>query len=243
MQGRFLTTGPSGKSLTQFLIFAFLKWLGHWLKNQILFLKNLQRNVSLPLVPHLQVPHPSFLLEDQVLLEDQAHEGHLRVKSKCVITLIIISLCGQFLFPRAVFANSSTCWHFSVSPKSALIMLSWSLADMCRADESLELSRMPVWRSPKHKRLTLSERVTSTQVWGFFSGAGLGVGLAHTVVLGILAPQPGIEPGPPIVGVQSSNHWTTRNSQLKIHNPTPPEKSSRRGYMSSISPVLVQEMF
>ena len=168
MQGRFLTTGPSGKSLTQFLIFAFLKWLGHWLKNQILFLKNLQRNVSLPLVPHLQVPHPSFLLEDQVLLEDQAHEGHLRVKSKCVITLIIISLCGRFLFPRAVFANSSTCWHFSVSPKSALIMLSWSLADMCRADESLELSRMPVpsWDRPWRHCLLVSALPSQTS--GFF---------------------------------------------------------------------------
>ena len=136
MQGRFLTTGPSGKSLTQFLIFAFLEWLRHWLKNQILFLKNSQQNVSLPFVPICGSP----IQVHQVLLEDQAHEDHLRVKSKCVLILIIISLHGWFLFPHAVFVNSSTCWTFFVSPKSALMILSWSFADICRADESLELS-------------------------------------------------------------------------------------------------------
>ena len=30
----------------------------------------------------------------------------------------------------------------------------------------------------------------------------------------ILVPQPGIEPGPPAVQVQSPNHWTARESQI-----------------------------
>ena len=34
--------------------------------------------------------------------------------------------------------------------------------------------------------------------------------LLHPVALMILAPQPGIEPMPPAVEVQSLNHWTTR---------------------------------
>ena len=34
--------------------------------------------------------------------------------------------------------------------------------------------------------------------------------LPQAVALRILAPQPGIEPMPPAVEVQSLNHWTTR---------------------------------
>ena len=36
----------------------------------------------------------------------------------------------------------------------------------------------------------------------------------HCVTCGILVPQPGIEPGPLAVKMQSSNHWTTRISPV-----------------------------
>ena len=65
-----------------------------------------------------------------------------------------------------------------------------------------------VWRNPTDKRLTVLEKVTSTQVCFFFPGVGAGWG--GVGVFGILVSPPGIEPGPPIVGVQSPNHWTTR---------------------------------
>ena len=41
---------------------------------------------------------------------------------------------------------------------------------------------------------------------GFF----LGGGTECHVACGVLAPQPGIDPGPPAVKVPSPNHWTTR---------------------------------
>ena len=32
----------------------------------------------------------------------------------------------------------------------------------------------------------------------------------HTEASGILVPQPGIEPAPPVLGARSLNHWTAR---------------------------------
>ena len=38
--------------------------------------------------------------------------------------------------------------------------------------------------------------------------------LAHSVVCGILVPQPGIEPVPPAMEAWRLNHWTTREVPL-----------------------------
>ena len=63
-----------------------------------------------------------------------------------------------------------------------------------------------VWRNPTDKRLTVLEKLLLHRCVFFFLAWGWGgVG-----VFGILVPPPGIEPGPPIVGVQSPNHRTTR---------------------------------
>ena len=63
-----------------------------------------------------------------------------------------------------------------------------------------------VWRNPTDKRLTVLEKLLLHRCVFFFLAWGRGgVG-----VFGILVPLPGIEPGPPIVGVQSPNHRTTR---------------------------------
>ena len=40
----------------------------------------------------------------------------------------------------------------------------------------------------------------------------------HHVACGILVPQPGIKPVPPALGVQSLNHWTSREVHLPILN-------------------------
>ena len=41
----------------------------------------------------------------------------------------------------------------------------------------------------------------------------------HYSACGILVPQPGIKPMPPILGVQSLNHWTTREvPSITIHS-------------------------
>ena len=38
----------------------------------------------------------------------------------------------------------------------------------------------------------------------------------HSAALGILVPQPGIEPMPPAVETRSLNHWTTREVPISL---------------------------
>ena len=60
---------------------------------------------------------PSAGPPSSFLPENEAHEGHLWVKSKCVIIVILISLYGQFLFPRAVFCKFIYLLQFLWKPQ------------------------------------------------------------------------------------------------------------------------------